>query len=146
MRGAIIGDRDGVSRLVGASPSTVFVTDASLLVNFLRIDRMDLIAGHSHAFIVTDHVAGEVSDRNLVDRAVRRSHAFHPVAQREGGDDDARPSHRRQATRPAGVPHRRPVRAGDAGMEANTRIEPATISARRVGDGRSPGAVGPGKG
>ncbi len=39
------------------------VTDASVLVNFLRIDRMALIAGHSHAFIVTDHVADEVSDR-----------------------------------------------------------------------------------
>ena len=52
-----------MSRLVGASPSTVVVTDASVLVNFLRIDRMDLIAGHSHAFIVTDHVADEVSDR-----------------------------------------------------------------------------------
>ena len=46
---------------MGASPSTVVVTDASVLVNFLRIDRMDLIAGHSHAFIVTDHVADEVS-------------------------------------------------------------------------------------
>ena len=52
-----------MSHLVGASPSTVVVTDASVLVNFLRIDRMDLIAGHSHAFIVTDHVADEVSDR-----------------------------------------------------------------------------------
>ena len=31
-------------------------------MNFLRIDRMNLIAGHSHEFIVTDHVAGEVSD------------------------------------------------------------------------------------
>ena len=39
------------------------VTDASILVNFLRIDRMDLIAAHSYAFIVTDHVADEVSDR-----------------------------------------------------------------------------------
>ena len=52
-----------MSRLVGPSPSTVVVTDASVLVNFLRIDRMDLIAGHSHEFTVTDHVADEVSDR-----------------------------------------------------------------------------------
>ena len=52
-----------MSRLVGVSPSTVVVTDASVLVNFLRIDRMDLITGHSHAFIATDHVADEVSDR-----------------------------------------------------------------------------------
>ena len=46
-----------------ASPSTGVVADASVLVNFLRIDRVDLIAGHSHGFIVTDHVADEVSDR-----------------------------------------------------------------------------------
>ena len=37
--------------------------DASVLINFLRIDRMDLIARHSHDFIVTDHVAAEISDR-----------------------------------------------------------------------------------
>lgn len=48
---------------MGESPSAVAVTDASVLVNFLRIDRMDLIAGHSHKFIVTDHVADEISDR-----------------------------------------------------------------------------------
>ena len=52
-----------MSRLVGALTSTLVVTDASVLVNFLRIDRMDLIAGHSHEFIVTDHVADEISDR-----------------------------------------------------------------------------------
>ena len=48
---------------MGPSASTVVVTETTVLVNFLRIDRMDLIAGHSHAFIVTDHVADEVSDR-----------------------------------------------------------------------------------
>ena len=42
-----------MSRLVGPSPSTVVVTDASVPVNFLRIDRMDLIAGHSQKFTVT---------------------------------------------------------------------------------------------
>ncbi len=41
----------------------IIVTDASVLMNFLRIDRMNLIADHSHDFIVTDHVAAEVSDR-----------------------------------------------------------------------------------
>ena len=41
----------------------IIVTDASVLINFLRIDRIDLIAGHSHSFLVTDHVANEVSDR-----------------------------------------------------------------------------------
>ncbi len=43
--------------------SGIIVTDASVLINFLRIDRIDLIAGHSHAFLATDHVANEVSDR-----------------------------------------------------------------------------------
>ena len=41
----------------------IVVTDASVLMNFLRIDRMDLIAGHSHGFVVIDHVAAEISDR-----------------------------------------------------------------------------------
>ena len=48
---------------MGPSPSTVVVTETSVLVNFLRIDRMDLIARHSNAFVVTDHVADEVSDQ-----------------------------------------------------------------------------------
>ena len=43
-------------------PATV-VTDASVLINFLRINRMDLIAEHSHDFVVTDHVADEVTSR-----------------------------------------------------------------------------------
>ena len=44
-------------------PSPSVVTDASVLVNFLRVDQMHLIAGLSHHFTVTDHVADEVSDR-----------------------------------------------------------------------------------
>ena len=39
------------------------VMDASVLINFLRIDRMDLIAGHSHDFVITDHVAVEITSR-----------------------------------------------------------------------------------
>ena len=46
-----------------ASSSTIVVTDASVLVNFLRIDRLDLIAGLSLHFSLTNHVADEVSDR-----------------------------------------------------------------------------------
>ena len=41
----------------------IVVMDASVLVNFLRIDRVDLIAGLPHRFTLTDHVADEVSDR-----------------------------------------------------------------------------------
>ena len=39
------------------------VMDASVLINFLRIDRMDLIASHSHDFVITDHVAVEITSR-----------------------------------------------------------------------------------
>ena len=42
--------------------ATIIVADASVLINFLRIDRMDLIARHSDRFLVTDHVAAEVTD------------------------------------------------------------------------------------
>ena len=41
----------------------IIVPDASVLINFLRIDRIDLFAGHSHVFLATDHVASEISDR-----------------------------------------------------------------------------------
>ena len=40
----------------------VVVTDTSVLVNFLCIDRMDLIARHSHRFVVTDHVIEEITE------------------------------------------------------------------------------------
>ena len=48
---------------MAAGQPEIIVTDASVLMNFLRIDRMDLIASHSHAFVVTDHVVAEISDR-----------------------------------------------------------------------------------
>jgi hypothetical protein len=40
----------------------IVVADTSVLINFLRIDRMDLIAAHPASFIVTDHVAAEIVD------------------------------------------------------------------------------------
>jgi predicted nucleic acid-binding protein len=43
------------------APSIV-VVDTSELVNFLRINRMDLIGGHPDQFITTDHVAEEIVD------------------------------------------------------------------------------------
>ena len=49
--------------VVGDARPAIIVTDTSVLVNFLRIDRIDLIAGHSHDFLATDHVAAEISDR-----------------------------------------------------------------------------------
>jgi predicted nucleic acid-binding protein len=42
--------------------STIVVADTSVLINFLRIDRMDLIGRHPHRFLATDHVGAEISD------------------------------------------------------------------------------------
>jgi hypothetical protein len=44
---------------MAASDPIVVVTDTSVLVNFLCIDRMDLIARHSHRFVITDHYAAQ---------------------------------------------------------------------------------------
>ena len=49
--------------VVGDARPAIIVTDTSVLINFLRVDRTDLIAGHSHDFLATDHVAAEISDR-----------------------------------------------------------------------------------
>lgn len=38
------------------------VLDSSVLINFLRVDRMNLLAQLSHDFAVTSHVAFEISD------------------------------------------------------------------------------------
>ena len=38
------------------------VLDASVLVNFLRVDRMDLLAAHLRGFVVTDHVSEEITE------------------------------------------------------------------------------------
>jgi predicted nucleic acid-binding protein len=40
----------------------IIVADTSVLINFLRIDRMDLIGAHPASFIATDHVAAEIAD------------------------------------------------------------------------------------
>jgi len=46
----------------GEGPGVVVVTDTSVLINFLRIDRMDLIARHSHRFVITGHVVEEITE------------------------------------------------------------------------------------
>jgi predicted nucleic acid-binding protein len=38
----------------------IVVADTSVLINFLRIDRMDLIGAHPSSFVVTDHVTAEI--------------------------------------------------------------------------------------
>jgi predicted nucleic acid-binding protein len=40
----------------------IVVADTSVLINLLRINRMDLIGAHPASFIATDHVAGEIAD------------------------------------------------------------------------------------
>jgi predicted nucleic acid-binding protein len=41
----------------------IVVTDTSVLINFLKIDRMDLVGSHPAGFLATDHVRDEISDR-----------------------------------------------------------------------------------
>ena len=42
-------------------PTTV-VVDTSVLINFLKIDRMDLLGRYPGRFLATDHVASEIED------------------------------------------------------------------------------------
>lgn len=42
--------------------SAIVVADTSVLINFLRINRMDLIGAHPASFITTDNVASEIAD------------------------------------------------------------------------------------
>lgn len=41
--------------------SRIVVADTSVLINFLRIDRMDLIGHHPQRFLATDHVEAEIT-------------------------------------------------------------------------------------
>jgi len=42
--------------------SVIIVADTSVLINFLKIDRMDLIGRSPRRFLATDHVAAEIAD------------------------------------------------------------------------------------
>ena len=48
---------------MAATSCTIVVADASVVIDFLRINRVDLLAGLPLHFTLTDHVAHEVSDR-----------------------------------------------------------------------------------
>ena len=50
-----------MTQIAGEHPPAIIITDASVLINFLHIDRTDLLAGHSHAFLAADHVAAEIT-------------------------------------------------------------------------------------
>jgi predicted nucleic acid-binding protein len=42
--------------------SAIVVADTSVLLNFLKIGRMDLIGSHPRRFLATDHVENEIID------------------------------------------------------------------------------------
>jgi len=60
----------------------IVVADTSVLVNFLRIDRMDLIGTHPDSFIATDHVAAEITEPDQQSRYSTALSAGHLVEQR----------------------------------------------------------------
>src|SRR5688572_18855850 len=61
----------------------IVVADTSVLVNFLRIDRMDLIGAHPDMFITTEHVSAEIVDSYPDQQArYRARYAGHLVEQR----------------------------------------------------------------
>jgi predicted nucleic acid-binding protein len=43
------------------TPHSIVVTDTSLLINFLAIDRIDLLYGCGHNILITDHVVAEIT-------------------------------------------------------------------------------------
>lgn len=54
------------------------VLDTSVLINFAKVERLDLLAAHPlYSFVVTDHVRGEVSEHyeeqfEAVDSAIQQ--------------------------------------------------------------------------
>lgn len=42
--------------------TNIVVSDTSILINFLKIDRLDLLKSCSLHFLVTDHVRGEITE------------------------------------------------------------------------------------
>jgi predicted nucleic acid-binding protein len=51
-------------------PSAIVVADTSVLINFLRIDRMDLLGRHPMRFLATDHVDAEIKS-DYLDQQIR---------------------------------------------------------------------------
>lgn len=48
--------------------SLIIIADTNVLINFLRIDRLDLIARHSLQFVITEHVREEITEHHPVQR------------------------------------------------------------------------------
>ena len=56
--------------------SLIIIADTNVLINFLNIERLDLIARHSHDFVITDHVKAEITDdfahqQKLLEKALK---------------------------------------------------------------------------
>ena len=66
----------------------IVVADASALINFLKIDRIDLIARHSFTFFITDHVSDEVT-RHYASQRTRLKAALEAGILREHSVEDA---------------------------------------------------------
>jgi predicted nucleic acid-binding protein len=47
---------------MGKEAAAILVLDASVLINFLRIDRIDLIRRHASTMFITEHVRNEVTE------------------------------------------------------------------------------------
>lgn len=54
----------------------IVIADSSVLINFLAVDRMDLIAAHPHTFLVTNHVSREIKWEVHEDRYHRYQEAL----------------------------------------------------------------------
>ena len=52
-----------MTQVAGERQPAIIVTYASVLPSFLRIDRIDLLACHSRAFLATDLAATDITDR-----------------------------------------------------------------------------------
>lgn len=48
--------------------SLIVIADTSILINFLRINRLDLLANHSHHYVITEHVKEEITEHYAVQR------------------------------------------------------------------------------
>lgn len=56
---------------------TPTLIDTSVLLNFLAVDRVDLLSRHpALRFIVTDHVRGEITDRRPDKRPIRTTKMY----------------------------------------------------------------------
>ena len=53
--------------------SLIIIADTNILINFLRIDRLDLIARHSCQFVITEHVREEITEHHPVQRQMLKN-------------------------------------------------------------------------